>query len=174
MAVDLIERERLAEARLERKNYDYLFSSDVAERLWSHVTKGDGCWEWNGYKSPSGYGIIATRGGGKMFERVHRVSWRLVNGPIPIDMVILHTCDNRACVRPDHLQLGTQEENMKDMDRKQRRVSNRHGAIRKLTPEIVREIRASDDDYSVLGEKYGVHYATIADIKKRRTWARLA
>lgn len=85
------------------------------ERLWEKVVKDpspDGCWIFMGAKSSFGHGIIANADGTRW--RAHRLSWELTNGPIPDGMLVLHHCDVPPCVRPDHLFLGTQTDNMSD------------------------------------------------------------
>ena len=117
----------------------------LAERFWAQVTKADegACWEWAGHKG-RGYGYISVgskEAGDRKELRAHRVSWQLVNGPIPSGMVVMHICDNRGCVNPSHLRIGSQSENIKDAFRKGRkkppvfRGNAAHGLRPKQTPE---------------------------------------
>lgn len=85
----------------------------IERRFWAHVEKSDGCWLWKGARQRSGHGNVNV-GGGK-HDRAHRVSYRLTYGDIPSGMVVRHRCDNSSCVRPDHLELGTQADNVRDM-----------------------------------------------------------
>lgn len=82
----------------------------VSDRLWSHVTKGPGCWVWTGFLR-NGYGRLKT-GQGDETVAVHRLSYELLVGPIPAGLEIDHLCRNRACVRPDHLEPVTSRENV--------------------------------------------------------------
>ncbi|MGW2048571.1 HNH endonuclease signature motif containing protein [Streptomyces sp. NPDC001858] len=91
------------------------------ERFWLRVEKSEGCWNWQGGRGDHGYGHLANDDG--IDISTHRFSYQLHNGPIPPGMVICHRCDNRACVNPDHLFLGTQRDNVQDMIQKGRRVS---------------------------------------------------
>lgn len=91
-------------------------------RFWSHVQKSDGCWLWTGARDDKGYGIGS---GSSEHEWAHRYSFALAFGPIPGELSVLHRCDNPPCVRPDHLFLGTQKDNVIDMTRKGRHHNSR-------------------------------------------------
>jgi hypothetical protein len=86
----------------------------LIERFWSKVDKTENCWEWTGALTPNGYGRLAHEG-------AHRVAYRLTYGDFDQGLFVCHRCDNPKCVRPDHLFLGTQFDNMRDCSTKGRR-----------------------------------------------------
>lgn len=91
--------------------------SKLSDRFWAKVDRNpDGCWLWTGSKSSHGYGqLFSMVGGHRAVLHTHRISWELHNGPIPDGLWVLHRCDVRPCVRPDHLFLGTRQDNTDDM-----------------------------------------------------------
>jgi hypothetical protein len=144
-----------------------------ADRFWKLVDKSDpdGCWTWTGYINRGGYGKFLLRD--RKPVSAHRFAYELIHGPIPDGLSVCHTCDNRNCVRPDHLFLGTPAENASDRDTKGRWSSGpkRHSA--KLTESDVREIRqlaASGMPQSDIGKRFGVHEDTVIRIVRRKTW----
>jgi hypothetical protein len=85
------------------------------ERFWSKVDKAPDCWEWNAALNNKGYGIFLWKGKPKLS---HRVAWMLHTGAsdlLPPEDKLLHSCDNTKCVNPDHLRIGTQKDNARDM-----------------------------------------------------------
>lgn len=101
----------------------------IAARFASFHTVGDGCWVWQGSKNRDGYGLFMRDGRrrpGRRCERASRVSWELHRGPIPRGLWVLHKCDNPSCVNPDHLFLGTVQDNVADMMRKGRHFWHRN------------------------------------------------
>lgn len=93
----------------------------IFDRLERFQVKGDGCWSWSGSKDGKGYGTISNRNQGvNSPEKAHRVSYEKHFGEIPDGMIVRHKCDNPECTNPDHLELGTQKENMQDCSRRNR------------------------------------------------------
>lgn len=133
--------------------------------------KGDGCWVWIGAKANTGYGYITHKG--KILNS-HRLSWKVNIGEIPPGMSVLHKCDNRICVRPDHLFLGTITDNMADKTKKGRQLKGTQMHSSKLTDEDVINIRKQYVPWKVslttLGKKYGVHHTTILDVLHGESW----
>jgi len=135
-----------------------------------------GCWLWTSTLNDSGYGVLMRRINGKSTPlRAHRVSWEVHNGPIIGGLFVCHKCDNRMCVNPDHLFLGTNAENMEDCANKGRmskpplhKGEKHHKA--KLTEDQVREIRASKLLLREISEKYGVCKATASYIRRGELW----
>jgi hypothetical protein len=88
-------------------------------RLFNRVKIDEnGCWNYTGFKDKFGYGRLRGLDGHKILA--HRLSYEENYGPIPEDMMVLHSCDNPACVNPEHLRLGTQTDNMQDMTGRKR------------------------------------------------------
>lgn len=144
---------------------------DALARFVSKVAAPDvrGCRNWTGTRNKWGYGYFWLNG--KM-RRAHKVAWETVNGPVPDGALIMHRCDNPACVNPDHLSLGSQQDNNDDMQRKGRNrqpQGERHGSAR-LTADDVQIIRRSQEQSSVLARQFGVSYYTVRKIRLGLKW----
>ena len=143
-------------------------------KFWARVKKSSGCWEWTGYYTPSGYGRMRIENKHRL---MHRLSWEMKNGPIPDGMQVCHHCDNPPCVKPSHLFLGTQMDNVKDMIAKGRwRAGDRRGernACSKLNKDKVVKIKCllrRKVNQGTIGKMFGVGSRAISAIKRGKTW----
>ena len=143
----------------------------LKERFFRHVDKTLSCWLWTGYKI-NGYGkiLVGTRYG---HQFAHRVSWEIHHSKIPDGMLVCHACDTPACVNPDHLFLGTQKDNLKDMSVKGRSLRGEKSKLAILTEEEVREIRKNwpAKTQIELSRLYGVSKGCIHRIVRNLNWA---
>lgn len=144
------------------------------ERFWAKVQKqpDDGCWLWKACVDSSGYGQILWLG---KRRNAHRIAWQLVHGPIATGTHVLHRCDTPACVRPSHLFLGTNEQNIADRTRKGRshRPAGANNPNAKITPEAAQQIlarRQQGESIASLAEAFGVNVWTIGQITRGLHW----
>jgi hypothetical protein len=139
-----------------------------------HASDLGNCWVWTGAKGYWGYGRLSLDG---RWTTAHRLSFEVANGPIPEGKFVLHRCDNPPCVRPEHLRLGTPQENTRDMLAKGRAAlmgakgeSNSHA---KLTEEQVIAVRQRFQHGEMirrLALEYGVGVSSISNVVNGRTW----
>lgn len=133
------------------------------------INQATSCWEWARCLDTGGYGSAWFRG---TLWRAHRVSWFLFRGSLPADDLVLHRCNNRACVNPEHLFLGDHSVNMADMRNKERCVERHHNC--RLTREDVLEIiRIAQDGFTTqteIGRRFGIGGATVNNILRGRRW----
>lgn len=128
-----------------------------------------GCWEWIGSFYNNGYGMFIIKSNS---VRAHRVSYTLYKNEIPFGLHCLHTCDNPSCVNPDHLFLGTHQQNMKDKVMKGRNNDGDRNGRHILLKEYVLKIRERLKSESVkeIAKEYGVSPLTIRNIKNGISW----
>lgn len=132
-----------------------------------------GCWNWMGRLNNYGYGVVSL----PKPVLAHRFFWAMVNGEIPRGdgyhgTVVMHKCDNRKCVNPDHLMLGTQADNVKDMIVKGRKVSGTPSGVKHWNSSIKDQadidlICATKGQTKALAERFGVDVCTIKRIRTR-------
>ncbi len=159
--------------RIRRHSY----RRPTIERFWLQVSKTETCWLWTGPFTTRGRPRFWTAP--KQGVYAHRYIYEQLIGPIPDGLYVCHHCDNPACVRPDHLFVGTQDDNMKDMVAKDRanKPKGESNGRAKLTEDDVRYIRQNYKFRSptygrkALAERFGVDVVTIRAILIRKLWS---
>lgn len=147
------------------------------QRFWANVTPKsvEECWNYSS-ASPQinhGYGVVVVDG---KQTQAHRYSWELHNGPIPAGLWVLHKCDNRKCVNPNHLFLGDLQDNVDDMVKKGRRAPTKgeKNPKAKLTwsdvDEIRRLLKGGQESRSTIANRFGVSKCSIGRIDRNQAW----
>lgn len=143
----------------------------LAEKLAgrSSADPHSGCLLWTGPRTPDGYGIVWHEQTNLL---VHREAWKLANGDIPSEMFVCHRCDVRNCINPEHMFLGSPQDNMDDKMMKGRHRTPRgeeHPAA-KLTAEAVARIRTDTRPTKIIADEFGVSEGAIRHVRKLDTW----
>ena len=131
------------------------------------VAEESGCIRFTGHLDGEGYGRIMVA---RVKYMAHRLSYSLNNGPIPDGYVVRYKCDNPSCINPEHLEVGTQADNIADKVSRGRQARGSGVGRAILTEESVREIRSSPLKVSELSTLYGVSVVSIRNILRRKTW----
>lgn len=142
------------------------------EHFWLRVDKSggeDACWLWTSCRFPCGYGQTRWESG---YGSAHRISWMLANGD-PGSLFVLHRCDNRQCVNPKHLFLGTRQDNTEDMLKKSRQAQGERVSGAKITWEIASEIRqlaADGKTQRSIAKLFSISQGNVSNIVNNATW----
>lgn len=162
----------------QRKNEQYC-SLKCAVLSRSNIRSHDDCWEWTGAIASNGYGVFSFL---SVMYTAHRASYIAHHGDIPDREgshggVVMHQCDNRKCVNPNHLTVGSQKDNLQDANQKGRMKSGcARGELARtaiLTADQVIEIRRrleAGERGVILASFYGVTVSAISSIKQRKSW----
>lgn len=133
----------------------------------------DACWTWCAGFNDSGYGVFSDDS--RRQVRAHRFAWELVIGPVPDGAIVCHRCDNRACVNPSHMFLGSPADNSADMTAKRRQARGTGIWTNKIGPGSVSAIRClvalgvGSQEY--IGGLFGVSQTHVGRIARRQVWA---
>lgn len=147
----------------------------VMARMFAQRTLNAGCVDWTGFKAAKGYGRIGILG---KRVAVHRLSWSLANSqPVPDGMFICHSCDRPSCFNPEHLFVGTQLDNMRDMVQKGRGTlypaGTKHPKAKLTDAQALEIFNLKGTPLPVLSRKYGVSVYVVEDIQKGYRWTHI-
>lgn len=137
--------------------------------FWRRVDKSGNCWLWTGATfDERGYGVFTLR---RRAVRAHRFIWHAVSGQnIPDGMVVRHRCDNPRCVNPEHLELGTQQENVADRQARDRTARGEVNGNSKLTSSQVLAIRSDLRGARPVAKCFCVSRSIVQKIRQRKVW----
>lgn len=137
-------------------------------RFWTKVQAPNDfqCWEWQGKTNDNGYGRFGYT------ELAHRVAYEYFNGPIPEGMLVLHSCDNKTCVNPKHLRVGTHSDNMMDAAMRDRFHIGPKCYNAKLTADQVQYIRKNPDKLTLkqISERFGIAISTASYVRSGKSY----
>lgn len=146
------------------------------DRFWSKVDKSGECWEWTGAKDRKGYGKIKIRSIRNSPISAHRLSalWAGIISDLDDGSDICHSCDNPACVNPDHLWRGTRKQNLEDMAKKGRSLigsKNGQSALSEQDVFYIKNLLAAGATQRLIAKRFGVGVTTISHIALGHTWS---
>lgn len=151
----------------------------IEQRFWDKVDKTPGfgpwgdCWRWTGGCDEFGYGSLNR--GGQKGRTAHRTSYELNVGAIPTGLVVRHKCDTPSCVRPDHLETGTHQDNSDDQVARgrQRAPKGEESPRAKLSEKQVVAIHGDPRSQRAIADDYGISQSAVMMIKTERNWKHL-
>lgn len=146
--------------------------------FWTKVEKTDNCWIWKGSRDKDGRARVCygtKQKGEKRTYAAARYLWFCLKKEWPGELCVLHKCDNVLCVNPDHLFLGTKDDNNKDRAEKGRSAPmyGEFNGNRKLSEEQAREVKYSKDSARIQAKKHGISESTVYYIRSGKLWGHL-
>jgi hypothetical protein len=130
------------------------------------IEKTADCWLWSGSKDKDGYGIYHVC---RVTKKSHRIAWEIAFGEIPKGLCVLHRCDNPACVRPDHLFLGTHADNVRDKHNKGRQGKGNTSIPDETVRKIIAMRKETGATFMAIGSAFGISHSQASRIFSGRS-----
>jgi hypothetical protein len=146
------------------------FTQQDVDRFWKYVQKTETCWIWTGAKLDGNYGAFQLNG---KCIGAHLFSYLIHFGQIDEGLLVRHSCDNPPCVYPDHLLIGTNQDNVQDRVTRRREAVGERVGLSKLTASKVQEIRLDLRSFTEIALEYEITAGEVGHIKHRRIWKHL-
>ena len=159
-----------------------MFNKGTMRRFWAKIDSSGDCWLWTGGQRGNGYGCFKVNG--KVLS-AHRASWAIEHGEVPTDKLVLHKCNNRSCVNPKHLYIGTHKDNVADAIRegthyqlkatdirqgKNKGVKNGSSKLDNIKVRDIRRLRKEGLGCRELGRLYTVDHSIISEVVNHKIW----
>lgn len=159
----------------ERPNFRTSRRRPFEDRFFEKLAKDDatGCWNWLAAKTDVGYGMMSRGNGSNLPILAHRAAYEHFKGPIPPGVLVLHSCDNRRCVNPDHLHLGSPADNSREMAERNRSTRANKHPNRKLSADmipLIRDLSKEGVTYKVIAAMCGVTEQAIGSVVRGVNW----
>jgi hypothetical protein len=145
----------------------------LAEKLDHYTDRSDpsGCWIWTGARYTHGYGSLWWQG---KAHRAHKLAWEEKNGAIPDGLLLRHDCDNKRCVNPGHMRLGTHADNARDRVNRNRQAKGEGNGNARLSSSQAESIREDRRSSTIIAAEYGISPSLVSRIRRGELWAREA
>lgn len=136
----------------------------IKERLMEKMTPApNGCWEWTGGMRADGYGLVWFEG---KAQRAHRIAYQVLKGPLDTKDVLCHKCDNRKCINPDHIFIGSRADNVRDAASKNRMPHGKSHWNATLSDAQIAMIRSIEGvTYTEIARQFGVAQSTVSRLR---------
>lgn len=144
-------------------------------RFWSNTKQVGECLEWQGKPRKNGYGDVKYKINGKWWLYPHRIAYFFHYDDDPGELMVCHTCDNRMCVKPEHLFLGTARDNLQDMADKGRRKGEKHAGSKLTEADVlyIRRVARVEKSLAELARQFHVSRGAISSIVHRKSWTHI-
>ena len=158
------------EVRHRKFRFPRILNGNPLDGYSLRISKTESCWNWIGSIAKNGYGTYPTAKKYWGTHWAHRIAYILNKGDIPVGMEVMHECNNKLCVNPNHLTIGTHQQNENHKVAHHRHLTGESHPLHRLTWDIIDRIRDSNKSLVEISSEYGVSKSHICNIRKGKSW----